>query len=91
MSFDVLVSRTFQGFFEDLDQDTRDRIRDALAKLEEDPYEPRPGADIKKLTNTDPVKHRIRVGDWRLIYRIEEDEGTVKVIEGFRRGRGYRS
>lgn len=90
MAFDVLVSRTFQRFFGDLDEQTQERIREALEALQEDPYEPRSGADIKRLSNTDPVKHRIRVGDWRIVYRVDGDEGVVRVIEGFRRGRGYR-
>lgn len=90
MGFDVLVSRTFQRFFDDLDETVQDRLRTALEALEEDPYEPRSGADIKRLSNTEPTKHRIRVGDWRIVYRVDEDERAVKVIEGFRRGRGYR-
>lgn len=90
MGFDVLVSRTFQRFFDEFDEEVQDRLRRALEALEEDPYEPRSGADIKPLSNTDPIKHRIRVGDWRIVYRVEDETGVVKVIEGFRRGRGYR-
>lgn len=90
MGFDVLVSRTFQSFFDGLDEGIQGRIRTALEALAEDPYTSRPGADITQLRNTDPVKHRIRVGDWRIVYRVEDDEDVVKVIEGFRRGRGYR-
>lgn len=88
MGFDVLVSRRFQRFFDDLDDQTQARLRTALDALGEDPYTPRSGADIKRLSNTDPVKHRIRAGVWRIVYRVEEE--VVKVIEGFRRGRGYR-
>ncbi len=88
VALDVLVSRTFQRFFDDLDETVQDRLRTALEALEEDPYEPRSGADIKRLSKTDPVKHRVRVGDWRIVYRVVEDERVVKVIEGFRRGAG---
>lgn len=84
----VLVSPRVQRRFRDLDHDTAERIRSALEALEEDPYRARPGADIKKLVNTDPVKHRVRVGPWRIVYRIEDD--AVKVLDLFRRGRGYR-
>jgi mRNA-degrading endonuclease RelE of RelBE toxin-antitoxin system len=31
--------------------------------------------------------HRLRIGDYRIIYHIEEK--TVEVIELFHRGRGY--
>lgn len=88
MTFRALVSRTFQRFFESLDESTRERIREGLEALEEDPYRARPGADIKQLSNTDPPKHRLRIGPWRVVYRVEDEAQTVKVIEGFRRGRG---
>jgi mRNA-degrading endonuclease RelE of RelBE toxin-antitoxin system len=39
------------------------------------------------LKKTQPQKHRIRVGEYRIIYLIEDN--TVHVIEVFRRGRGY--
>ncbi len=90
MGYGVLVSATFQRFFNRLDDKTQGRIRDGLNELSEDPYRPRPGADIKKLENTQPTKQRVRVGSWRIIYHIDDDVSTVKVIEGFDRGRGYR-
>lgn len=90
MSYEVLVSRTFQDWFDDLPADTRQRVRDGLEALAEDPYEARSGADIRPLENTEPRKHRLRVGPWRVIHRIEDESDAVKVLDGFRRGRGYR-
>lgn len=86
--FQVLVSRTFQKQFDDLPKDMKKRIRKALKELEKDPINPRTGADIKSLQDTDPPKHRMRVGDYRIIYCI--DGIKVMVIEIFSRGRGYR-
>jgi mRNA-degrading endonuclease RelE of RelBE toxin-antitoxin system len=43
--------------------------------------------DIKPLTATSPKKHRLRVGDYRIVYFVEEK--TVRIIEVFIRGRGY--
>lgn len=90
MTYDVLVSRTFQGWFDDLDDEAQGRIRDGLEALEEEPREPRSGADIRRLEDTDPTKHRLRVGDWRVVYHVDDDEQVVRVLDGFRRGRGYR-
>lgn len=84
----VLVSRTFQRQFNALDKNLQKRIRLALNKLEENPIYPRPGADIKPLRDTKPQKHRLRVGDYRIIYLVENN--TVNIIELFKRGRGYR-
>jgi mRNA-degrading endonuclease RelE of RelBE toxin-antitoxin system len=84
----VLVSRAFQKQFQVLDSDLQSRIRAALALLQEDPYTPRSGADIRPLTDTYPKKYRLRVGDYRIIYTV--DAVTVKVIEVFARKHGYR-
>jgi len=84
----VLVSKTFQKQFHALPTDFQKRIRAALAELGNDPFKPRPGADIRPLQDTRPPKHRLRVGEYRIIYHVEGK--TVEVIELFRRGRGYR-
>lgn len=84
----VFVSATFQKQFKALQNDLQKRIKSALKKLEENPFQPRPNADIIALTGTTPQKHRLRIGDYRIIYLIEGE--NVKVIEVFRRGRGYR-
>ena len=86
--YQVFLSRTFQKQYKKLSKDMQKRIKKSLKELEKDPISPRSGADIKPLEDTDPQKHRIRVGDYRLIYRIEGTE--VKVIEIFIRSRGYR-
>jgi mRNA-degrading endonuclease RelE of RelBE toxin-antitoxin system len=63
------------------------RVKKGLSELGEDPLTPRSKADIKILEGTDPVKRRLRVGDYRIIYLV--DKRSVKVIEIFPRGRGY--
>ena len=85
--YTVLASRTFKKQFNALDKKMQKRIKSALKQLEKDPYKPRSGADIKPIIDTTPQKHRIRVGNYRIVYGVEND--IVKVIEGFWRGRGY--
>ena len=87
MSHKVLVSSTFAGAFAKLPKATQRRIRAALEKLAEDPLTPRPGLDVKRLKATKPTKHRLRVGDFRIIYVV--DARTVKVLDVFARERGY--
>jgi mRNA-degrading endonuclease RelE of RelBE toxin-antitoxin system len=86
--FPVLVSRTFQKQFDDLPMDMQKRVRVGLKELEKDPINPRSGADNKPLRDTEPIKHRLRIGDYRLIYHF--DGSKIMVIEIFIRGRGYR-
>ncbi len=86
--FTILVSRTFRKQFRALPTDIRGRVKSALKELENDPLRSRPGADIRLLKDTKPPKHRLRVGEYRIVYLVEGD--VVRVIELFRRGRGYR-
>lgn len=86
--FDVVVSATFVKQFRSLAKPAQKRVRAALDALAVDPLRPRPGADIKQLHATDPPKHRIRVGELRVIYLVEGRR--VKVIDVFARERAYR-
>jgi mRNA interferase RelE/StbE len=86
--YKILVSRTFQKQFHALDTEIQTRIKNSLGNLQEDPLSSRSGADIKPLVHTNPQKYRLRVGQYRIIYRLQDD--TVMIIEMFRRGRDYR-
>lgn len=86
--FEVLVSAHFAKEWRALPAPDRRRIKAGLAKLREDSRAPRAGADIKPLVATDPPKHRLRVGSFRVIYVVEGR--TVRVLDLFRRERGYR-
>ncbi len=51
--------------------------------------EPRP-AGCKKLRGYENL-YRLRAGDWRLIYAIEDDQLVVLIIEVAPRGEAYRN
>ena len=87
MTYEVVVSRTFERAFQRLPKDTQKRIRKALQELESDPRTPRPRADIKPLHGTEPQKFRIRVGDYRTVYAVQANR--VLVLDVFSRGREY--
>lgn len=88
MSFRVTLSETAFRQLRRLPKDTRSRIAKALRVLEEDPFRPRPKADIRMIEGTEPRKYRLRIGEYRAIYAVVKDE--VRVIEVLIRGRGYR-
>ena len=52
------------------------KIKDAIAELVEDP---RPRG-VETLSGTNPSLQRIRVGDFRVIYEIKENELLVWVV-----------
>ena len=75
-------------FLKKLPEDDRRRAKEALRRLGDDPYTPRPGSDIRQLKGARHVLHRLRVGSHRFEYFVEED--AVWVDDAFHRGRGYR-
>lgn len=88
MSFRVTLSETATRQLRKLHPEQRSRIVRGLRVLEEDPFRPRPKADIRPIEGTDPRKYRIRIGDYRAVYAVIRRE--VKILEVFTRGRGYR-
>jgi mRNA-degrading endonuclease RelE of RelBE toxin-antitoxin system len=87
MTYKVLVSKTFQKKFYQLQKNLQSLVRITLKELEKDPYTTRPKCDIKLLKNTRPKKYRLRIGDYRIIYVINQKE--VKIIDLMRRETGY--
>lgn len=88
MTFRVTLSETAIRQLRKLSGESRRRITRSLRFLEEDPFRSRPKTDIMPIKGTEPVKYRLRVGDYRVVYIVVRSE--VKVIEIFVRGRGYR-
>lgn len=89
MKFNVLISETAVKQLGKLEKQDSERIKRSMLVLEEDPFRPRPLADIKKLKGfSKPSLYRLRVGDFRITYTIEEQD--VKITEVFRRGKGYK-
>lgn len=61
------------------------RIRRHLDQLAQDPWTT---PNVKKLT--DHPGFRLRVGDWRIVYLLKEQQLIVQVIRIARRGEVYR-
>jgi mRNA interferase RelE/StbE len=85
--YPVLVSRTFEKQFHEINKDTQNRIRIAIEGLSLDPFTPQSGMDIKPLAATSPKKYRLRIGEFRIVYTVEDK--SVRIIELFIRGREY--
>ena len=81
----IIIHRKAEKVLKRLDGDTLDHLRSAIRNLAN---EPRP-AGVKKLAGYDAL-YRIRVGDWRVSYAIEEDRLIILVLEISQRGAAYR-
>lgn len=67
-------------------QKTAVLIRQKLEQLAADPYSP--NVNARKMQNR--PGYRLRVGDWRVIYEIHNDELIILVLKIAPRGEVYR-
>ena len=83
--YTVLVKKDPERIMRKLPADLRRRIQQAINTLADDPRHAGVVA-IKGLSST----YRVRVGDWRIIYQVEDDVLIVLVLEVTPRGGAYR-
>lgn len=74
MSYDIAILRRAQKELTELSTGVYERVRDSIGALAQ---EPRPPGCVK-LTNREGW--RIRVGDYRVIYEIDDQQKTVTIL-----------
>lgn len=77
----ILFSRRSQKAFNDLPKEEAQRIRQTLDKLSENPRLP----GTIKLTNAPVADYRYRVGNYRILFEIDDDHQQVLVYDIRRR------
>ncbi|WP_405917383.1 type II toxin-antitoxin system RelE/ParE family toxin [Streptomyces sp. NBC_00728] len=88
MKYAFRFTVTAQRQLRDLDRTSAMRILTALTRLGDDPY--REDADIKKLAGHEGL-YRLRVGDFRVAYRIDNGRLIILVVKVGNRRDVYRS
>lgn len=89
MTFKIFLHRDVKKYLRGLDEDQKERCYGRLKEcLKENPFRRRAKCDIKALKGQSKNAYRLRVGDHRFKYVVEDKE--VKVVEAFNRERGYR-
>ena len=86
-TYEVLLSTTAAKEFKSLQKMEQNRIREKLNDLAKDPYNNSRRLDTKKLTGTSRIYYRLRVGDYRVIYLLDEDR--IKVVRIATRSDAY--
>lgn len=84
MSYEIIFSRGALKQFEKLSPNIQERIQNQINELA---IEPRPRG-VKKLEDDD--LYRIRVGNYRVIYRIQDDVLLINIIKVKHRREVYR-
>jgi mRNA interferase RelE/StbE len=87
--YNVLLSKSATSQLSSLSKTLSERIKNSLKQLETDPFMSRSGSDIKKLKiNKDTPLFRLRIGDYRVAYFVQEDRVLITKI--FHRKKGYK-
>ncbi|GIV78100.1 MAG: hypothetical protein KatS3mg050_2494 [Litorilinea sp.] len=82
----ILFTKSAEKTLRKAPRDVARRIRDRLDTIAKDPYARQP--NVTKLHNR--PGYRLRVGDWRVIYALEDEKLVVLVLRIGTRGEVYR-
>lgn len=86
VAYEIRFTSRAERDFLHLPRQIQVRFVPALRQLAEDPFRARVGVDVKKLGGGEGER-RLRVGGYRLLYRVVED--VVEVFEVGPRGNFY--
>ena len=86
MRYRVILEEAAQRDFKHLDPLTARRVRKKLLLLETNP---RP-VGVRKLKDVRPPRYRLRVGDWRILYTVDDRAREVRVYRIKHRREIYR-
>lgn len=94
MVFDVKISKKADAELSSLarsgEKNIVARIIEGLEQLAGDPHTSRPGADILRLEAVHPRLYRLRVGQYRILYSIDEKNKIVNVTMILHRKKAYK-
>jgi mRNA-degrading endonuclease RelE of RelBE toxin-antitoxin system len=45
--------------------------------------------DVRRLQDITPPEYRLRVGKWRVRFRLDQDYGTMQILHVLRRDEAY--
>ena len=71
-------------FLSKLEKGNKERVFKKIKELENDPFP----SDVKKLKGEKDV-YRIRIGDFRVLYRLIQEDDTILVFRVDKRSRVY--
>jgi mRNA interferase RelE/StbE len=86
MSYAIRVSRRADKAFVRLDRSIAPRIRDRIDQLAINPYDPRLSHELEMIKG----QRYSRVGDWRIIYEVRENDGILVIVTIQHRSKVYR-
>ncbi len=84
--YEVFLTREAQRFYEEAEASLVRRLNRCFQYLKENPYE---HPNIKRLKGPLSGYFRYRVGDWRVVYSVDEQKRVVVVLLIAHRSKAY--
>ena len=76
MTYKIIITKSIQKQLDNLPSNIQDRVYEKISQLAE---EPRPDG-VAKLKGYDN-EYRIRIGDYRLVYEIQDEKLIVLILQ----------
>lgn len=86
MTWEVVISKSAEKTLATLPKPLRERIMEAIDQLVDGPYDC--GADVKPLKGR--PEWRLRIGGWRVLFRVREEVIQIIVVSLSPRGDAYK-
>jgi mRNA interferase RelE/StbE len=84
--YELMLTHEAQRFYERADSSLLRRLHRCFARLRQNPYE---HPNIKRLRSSLAGYLRYRVGDWRIVYEVNEEEHSVTILLIAHRSKAY--
>ncbi len=82
----IHLSKRAEKSLDRMDRKTERRVRDAIKRM----ADAWPDAvNVIRLQDVDPPEHRLRVGEWRVRFRVDTAAGVIMVLCVLPRGKAY--
>jgi mRNA interferase RelE/StbE len=85
--YELLLSRSAARFYEKADAQLARRLNRCFEQLMQNPYE---HPNIKRLSGPLSGYYRYRLGDWRIVFQVDEAGNTIIVAIIAHRSQAYR-
>lgn len=84
--YKVVIDKKAEKYIKKLDSSSRKRISNSLLELSENPFT---NHNVKKLKGFEDI-YRKRVGDFRIIFKVEDDNLAILILKIGSRGDVYK-
>ena len=85
--YELQLTREAERFYRRADPPLVRRLNRCFDQLQQSPYE---HPNVKKLKGPLAGSFRFRLGDWRIIYTVDEEEQRITILLIVHRSQAYR-